>query len=331
MSEFDDIIVGGGSAGIALATRLSEDEGRRVLLIEAGPDDPGITDADRLTDQMKFQATLTDWAIDASFVPGGTTLNYPQGRKTGGGSAVNGAFAVRGVRDDYDRWAAAGGDDWSWPNMLRVLCRLESDQDFGDEYHGTDGPVPVARWRRDELLPQQEAYLTAVMDHGIPWVDDLNAPDASGIGPMPMNRRDGVRMSTALTYLPPVRQRENLTIWPGTEVTRVVLEHGRAVGVEYPRDGARHEVRGRTRHSLRRRAAVADAAAAFRDRPGGPPRRGRGRLRDRAARRRREPDGPPGHRGVPRPARRARPAGRPRVPARGARTRRRAGRRTTCG
>ena len=252
MSEFDDIIVGGGSAGIALATRLSEDEGRRVLLIEAGPDDPGITDADRLTDQMQFQATLTDWAIDASFVPGGATLNYPQGRKTGGGSAVNGAFAVRGVRDDYERWAAAAGDDWSWPNMLRALCRLESDQDFGDEYHGTDGPVPVARWRRDELLPQQEAYLTAVTDHGIPWVDDLNAPDASGIGPMPMNRRDGVRMSTALTYLPLVRQRENLTIWPGTEVTRVLLEHGRAVGVEYPRDRSAARGARRARRPLRR-------------------------------------------------------------------------------
>jgi choline dehydrogenase len=244
VSEFDDIIVGGGSAGIALAARLSEDEGRRVLLIEAGPDHPGIADADRLGDQMRFAATLTDWAIDASFVPGGATLNYPQGRKTGGGSAVNGAFAVRGVRGDYERWAAAAGDEWSWPHMLRVLCRLESDQDFAGDAHGTDGPVPVVRWRRDELLPQQEAYLTAVTDSGIPYVDDLNAPGASGIGPMPMNRRDGVRMSTALTYLPLVRQRENLTIWPGTEVTRVLLEHGRAIGVEYPRDGALHQVHG---------------------------------------------------------------------------------------
>jgi choline dehydrogenase len=243
VSEYDDIIVGGGSAGIALATRLTEDAGRQVLLIEAGPDDPGITDADRLTDQMEFQATLTGWGIDASFVSGATTLNYPQGRKTGGGSAVNGAFAVRGIRDDYARWAAAGGDEWSWPHMLRALRRLESDQDFGGEAHGTDGPVPVVRWQRDELLPQQQSFLTAVMDHGIPWVDDLNAPDASGIGPMPMNRRDGVRMSTALTYLPLIRERDNLTIWPHTEVTRVLLERGRATGVECPRDGTLEQVR----------------------------------------------------------------------------------------
>jgi choline dehydrogenase len=244
LGEYDDIIVGGGSAGLSLAARLTEDEARQVLLIEAGPDHLGITDADRLGDQMRFAATLTDWAVDASYVAGGATLNYPQGRKMGGGSAVNGAFAVRGVTDDYERWAAVAGEDWSWQNLLRVLCRLESDQDFGGEAHGTDGPVPVVRWRPEELLPAQQAFLTAVMDHGIPWVEDLNAPGASGIGSMPMNRRDGVRMSTALTYLPLTRQRENLTIWPSTEVTRVLLEHGCASGVEYPRDGVLQQVRG---------------------------------------------------------------------------------------
>ena len=243
MAQYDDIVVGGGSAGIALASRLTDDESRQVLLIEAGPDHPGVADADRLGDQMQFASTLTEWGIDATFGPG-AGMNYPQGRKMGGGSAVNGAFAVRGLRDDYERWAAAAGDEWSWPHMLRVLCRLESDRDFDDEYHGTTGPVPVVRWRPDELLPAQQAFLTAVTDSGIPGVDDLNAPDTSGIGPMPMNRRDGVRMSTALSYLPLVRERPNLTIRPGTEVMRVLLEHGRAVGVEYPADGQLEEVRG---------------------------------------------------------------------------------------
>src|SRR5204863_1353676 len=125
---------------------------RRVLLIEAGPDPADATPADRLGDQMRFAATLTDWAVDAAFVAGGATLNYPQGRKMGGGSAVNGAFAVRGVRDDYERWAAAAGEEWSWPHMLRALCRLESDHDFGGDAHGQDGPIPVVRWRREQLL-----------------------------------------------------------------------------------------------------------------------------------------------------------------------------------
>ncbi len=243
MAEYDDIIVGGGSAGIALASRLTEDQARRVLLIEAGPDSHTVRDADRVRDQMQFSSTLTDWAIDASFVPG-AVLNYPQGRTMGGGSAVNGAFAVRGIRGDYERWATAAGDEWSWPNMLRVLCRLEADQDFAGEYHGANGPVPVVRWRQDELLPAQQAFRTAVTEHGISWVDDFNAPDASGVGVIPMNLRDGVRMSTALTYLPLVRDRANLTIWPDIEVTRIVIERGRARGVEYPRDGRLQRVEG---------------------------------------------------------------------------------------
>ncbi|MCU1374983.1 MAG: choline dehydrogenase [Actinomycetia bacterium] len=242
MAEFDDVIVGGGSAGITLATRLTEDPARRVLLIEAGPDHPVIDADDDLADQMRFSTTLTHWGTDATFVPG-MTMNYPQGRRMGGGSGVNGAFAVRGVSDDYARWAAAGGDDWAWPHVLRALCRLEDDP-HGGEHHGTDGPVPIARWTEDELLPVQHSFRTAVTGHGIPWVEDLNAPGASGIGVMPMNRRDGNRMSTALTYLPLARDRANLTMWTGVEVSRVLLEGGRATGVELVRDGKREEVGG---------------------------------------------------------------------------------------
>lgn len=245
MPEYDDIIVGGGSAGVTLATRLSEDPARQVLLIEAGTDDGVVTDADRLGDQMRFSASLTGWGVQATYAPG-ISLNYPVGRKMGGGSSVNGGFAVRGLPDDYERWAAAAGDEWSWPNMLRVLRRLEADADFDGEVHGTDGPVPVVRWRRDELLAVQESLLNAVVEQGIPWVDDLNAPDASGIGAMPMNRRDGVRMSTALTYLPLARSRKNLTIWSGVQVTRVLLDGARATGVECLR-GAEYQPVGGTR------------------------------------------------------------------------------------
>lgn len=239
MAKYDDIIVGGGSAGVALATRLSADPSRQVLLIEAGPDAGVTTDADRLTDQMQFSTTLTGWGIDATFAAGAARMNYPQGRTMGGGSAVNGAFAVRGIRDDYDRWASLAGDEWSWSHMLRVLCRLESDQDFaGAAHHRGDGPVPVMRWKKAELHAPQQAFAAALVDHGLPWIEDMNAPDASGVGVIPMNVRDGVRMSTALSYLPAVRGRSNLTIWSGVEVTRVVLDGVRATGVAFVRDGA---------------------------------------------------------------------------------------------
>lgn len=239
---FDDLVVGGGSAGIALACRLTEDPDRRVLLIEAGPDVRGAGEADVLADQWRFSSQLTEWGIDASFVPG-ATLNYPQGRKLGGGSAVNGAFAVRGLREDYERWAAVAGTDWGWQHMLAVLCRLEADQDRTDGFHGTDGPIPVVRWRRDELLPVQESFLEAVNAHGIGWVDDMNAPDASGVGVIPMNRSDGVRMSTALTYLPAARDRPNLTVWTDSLVHRILLEGTRAVGVELVRGGQLRQAR----------------------------------------------------------------------------------------
>ena len=241
MSEYDEIIVGGGSAGIALATRLTEDAARRVLLIEAGPDQRGVVEGDRLGDTMKFSTTLTEWAIDATFLPGRSSITHRAGSSVAGPRSMGGlpSGACATTTNAGLRSLARNGRGLT---CCRALCRLEADQDFTGESHGTNGPVPVVRWREDELLPVQQAFRDAVMGHGVPWVKDFNAPDTSGIGAIPMNRQDGVRMSTALTYLPLCRARDNLTIQAGTQVVRVVIEHGRATGVEVLRNGQLEQV-----------------------------------------------------------------------------------------
>jgi choline dehydrogenase len=236
----DIVIVGGGSAGAVLAARLSEDPGRRVRLVDVGAPYTGPGEADRLAN-VTFALTTRDWGYSAEVGPG-RELDYPQGRAFGGGSSVNAALALRGDPDDYDGWAARGNDLWSWEHLLPCFRRLEADQDHGDApHHGADGPIPIVRWRADELVPIQQAYRAGCADIGLPWVDDHNAPGSTGVGPLPMNRRDGYRVSTAMAYLGPVLDRPNLTVDAETTVVRVVVEGGRAVGVDVvDGGGARH-------------------------------------------------------------------------------------------
>jgi choline dehydrogenase len=229
---FDTVIVGGGSAGCALAARLTERSGRSVLLLEAGAVGPLDTDADRLAN-VSFAMTTRDWGMRAT-VTAGRELDYPQGRFVGGGSSVNGGLAFRGTPADYDGWAAAGNPSWSWEHMLRCFRRLESDAQFGDDtaVHGADGPIPVTRWGIDDLVPLQEGFRAGCAAMGWPWAPDLNRPGAVGVGPLPMNRRGDVRVSTALAYLAPALERPHLTVRGGAHVARVLLAGSRAVGVE---------------------------------------------------------------------------------------------------
>src|SRR6478735_1194833 len=229
--SFDHVVVGGGSAGVALAARLTEDPARHVLLIEAGDTGPLDTDADRLSN-INFALTARDWGMHAQ-VTRERALEYPQGKFLGGGSSVNGGLAFRGSPGDYDGWAAAGNPSWSWEHMLPRFRNLEHDLDYGDDgaIHGATGPIPIVRWHRDELLPVQQAFAAAALAAGLPWVDDHNAPDSTGFGPLPMNRVAGRRMSTALTYYVEARERPNLTVWSHAQAHQVIVENGRATGV----------------------------------------------------------------------------------------------------
>jgi choline dehydrogenase len=214
-----------------LAARLSASGDRSVVLIEAGPDYPSVADLPADIADGSEPTLSHDWNFSAE--PDGTPepVALPRGRLVGGCSATNGAVWVRGWPGDYDGWSAAGNPGWTFDELLPFFCMVESDQDFRDEWHGCNGPIPVARLRPEELDDHSRAFAASAIACGHARCDDHNRPRAVGVGPWPRNVRDGLRMSTALTYLAEARVRPNLEIRADTTVDRVEMAHGRARGV----------------------------------------------------------------------------------------------------
>lgn len=247
---WDDVIVGAGSAGCVLASRLSEDPGRRVLLLEAGPDQ---------TDEPRQQAVGTsvlsgaNWDYTASIdgraeggqAEGGRVYPYCVGKVTGGSSAVNGAIALRGLPVDFDSWAEAGNPRWAWRHVVPYFAKLESDADYGGGTHGNSGPVPIRRMVEKDFNILGTAFHDACLGLGLPRTPDLNASTGLGVGPVPVNWEGGYRMSTAATYLAAARGRAGLTVRAMSHVTRVLFNGDQAVGVEVLRDGSLQRVPAR--------------------------------------------------------------------------------------
>ena len=241
--KYDYIVLGAGSAGSIVATRLSEDSNRSVLLLEAGPDYP---DFEKLPDEVKFgYATATDimvsdhnWQFEGKATETAPPMLVPRGKVTGGSSAINGQVFLRGVPEDYDSWAAKGNDQWSFQNVMQYLRMVESDTDFGGgDFHNSDGPIIVHRFKPETMLSEQTAFYNACRAAGIPDSPDHNAPDASGVGPCPVHNPNGIRWSTALGYLDMARHRLNLTIKANCTVHRILFDGKRAIGVEVESGG----------------------------------------------------------------------------------------------
>ncbi|MDF2372519.1 MAG: GMC family oxidoreductase N-terminal domain-containing protein [Rhizobiaceae bacterium] len=245
MSDYDYIIVGSGSAGCIVANRLSADPDCRVLLLEAGGHDRNFW----LKLPVGYFKAIYDprfsrvFETEPSEGDGHRGIAWPRGRIVGGSSSINGLVYIRGQHEDFDDWQSLGAKGWSYEDILPHFRRLENFQGGEDRYHGRNGELPVSTLRNDNAACR--AWVEAAQQYGLPANGDFNGETTHGVGAYHLSIGRRFRASAAAAFLRPALKRPNLTLITKALVSRVEIEHGRATGVTWSREGQSHSARSR--------------------------------------------------------------------------------------
>ena len=233
MSAFDYVIIGAGSAGCVLANRLTVNPKISVLLIEAGGKDtnPWIHIPGGYFKTM--HNPKTDWCFQIQSDPGldGRKMNYPRGKTLGGSSSINGLLYIRGQSQDYDYWRQLGNVGWSWVDVLPYFKKSEDNQRGENEFHGKGGPLSVEDMR--VKMKVLDTFIDAAEEFGFPRQSDFNTGENEGLGYFQVTQRNGLRCSTAVGYLNPIKNRKNLKIITKSHVKNIEFNNNRAVAVNY--------------------------------------------------------------------------------------------------